>query len=167
MLIESRASSDAELAALVTAQQSELNEVAGEFDDVVYLTHDDASYLVVVLGGRAVACGAWQPLEPGVAELKRMYVRPAFRGRGIARQLIVALEEEALADDRPMLRLETGTYLPAAIALYRSAGYAPIPVFGEYVGNPYSVCFAKSLVAATSRAPGDDELLAPPSRTAS
>jgi putative acetyltransferase len=167
VLIESRAWSDAELAALVTAQQRELNEIAGEFDEVVYLTHDDASYLVVVVEGRAVACGAWQPLEPGVAELKRMYVRPAFRGRGIARQLIVALEEEALADDRPVLRLETGTYLPAAIALYRSAGYAPIPVFGEYVGNPYSVCFAKSLVTATSRAPGDDELLAPPSRTAS
>ena len=151
MLIESRASSDAELAALVTAQQRELNEIAGEFDEMIYLTHDDASYLVVVVEGRAVACGAWQPLEPGVAELKRMYVRPAFRGRGIARQLIVALEEEALADDRPALRLETGTYLPAAIALYRSAGYAPIPVFGEYVGNPYSVCFEKSLVAVTSR----------------
>jgi putative acetyltransferase len=78
-------------------------------------------------------------------------VRPAFRGRGIARQLIVALEEEALADDRPVLRLETGTYLPAAIGLYRSVGYVPIPVFGEYAGNPYSVCFEKSLVAAFSQ----------------
>jgi GNAT superfamily N-acetyltransferase len=151
VLIESRSSSDAELAALVIAQQKELTEAAGGFDDVVYMPHDDAAYLVVVVQGRAVACGAWQPLEPGVAELKRMYVRPAFRGRGIARQLIVALEEEALADDRSVLRLETGTYLPAAIALYRSAGYAPIPVFGEYVGNPYSVCFAKSLAAVVSR----------------
>ena len=74
-----------------------------------------------------------------------------YNGRGIARQLIVALEEEALADGRPVLRLETGTYLPAAIGLYRSAGYAPIPVFGEYVGNPYSVCFEKSLGAGSSR----------------
>jgi GNAT superfamily N-acetyltransferase len=151
VLIESRSSSDAELAALVIAQQKELNEAAGGLDDAVYVPHDDAAYLVVVVQGRAVACGAWQPLETGVAELKRMYVRPAFRGRGIARQLIVALEEEALAADRPVLRLETGTYLPAAIALYRSAGYAPIPVFGEYVGNPYSVCFAKSLAASVSR----------------
>jgi len=144
VLIESRAPSDAELAALVIAQQLELSEIDGGLDGVVHLPHDDASYLVVVLHGRAVACGAWQPLEPGVAEIRRMYVRPAFRGRGIARQLIVALEEEALADDRPVLRLETGTYLPAAISLYRSAGYVPIPLFGEYVGNPFSVCFEKS-----------------------
>ena len=151
VLIESRAASDAELAALVIAQQLELSEVDGGLDSVVHLPHDDASYLVVVLHGRAVACGAWQPLEPGVAELRRMYVRPAFRGRGIARQLIVALEEEALADDRPVLRLETGTYLPAAISLYRSAGYVPIPLFGEYVGNPFSVCFEKSPSTAPLR----------------
>jgi len=150
VLIESRSSSDAELTALLVAQQRELSEADAGLDGQVYLPHDDAAYLVVVVGGRVVACGAWQALEPGVAELKRMYVRPAFRGRGIARQLIVALEEEALAVDRPVLRLETGTYLPAAIALYRSAGYLPIPVFGEYVGNPFSVCFEKSL-AVTSR----------------
>ena len=151
MLIESRASYDPELAALLIAQQEELGEAGGGVDGIVYLPRDDAAYLVVVVHGRAVACGAWQPLGPGVAELKRMYVRPAFRGRGIARQLIVALEEEALAGGRPVLRLETGTYLPAAISLYRSAGYVPIPVFGEYVGNPYSVCFEKSPAGIASR----------------
>jgi putative acetyltransferase len=104
------------------------------------------TYLVAVVGGRVVACGAWQPLEPGVAEIKRMYVRPAYRGRGIARQLVVALEEEeALAADRPVIRLETGTYLPSAIALYRSSGYRSIAPYGEYVGNTYSVCFEKHL----------------------
>ena len=151
MLIESRAPSDPELAALLIAQQQELSEADGGVDGIVYLPRDNAAYLVAVLHGRAVACGAWQPLEPGVAEIKRMYVRPAFRGRGIARQLIVALEEEALAGGRPVLRLETGTYLPAAISLYRSAGYVPIPVFGEYVGNPFSVCFEKSPATVTSR----------------
>ncbi|MGA5303589.1 GNAT family N-acetyltransferase [Nucisporomicrobium flavum] len=150
MLIESRTATDPELAALLMAQQRELGEAGEGADDEVYELHDDVSYLVVIVDQRVVACGAWQPLEPGAAELKRMYVRPAYRGRGIARQLIVALEEEALAADRPVLRLETGTYLPAAIALYRSAGYVPIPVYGEYVGNPYSVCFEKSL-ALTSR----------------
>jgi putative acetyltransferase len=142
VLIESRPALDAELSALVMAQQRELRETdRGR----VFAPRDDAAYLVVIVGGRVVACGGWQALEPGVAELKRMFVRPAYRGRGIARQLIVALEEEALAAGRPIVRLETGTYLPAAIALYRSAGYLPIPVYGEYVGNPFSVCFEKRL----------------------
>jgi putative acetyltransferase len=147
VLIQSRPAHDAELAALVVAQQRELQEIDGGLDGQVFMPHDDAQYLVVVVGGRVVACGAWQALEPGVAEIKRMYVRPAFRGAGIGRQLIVALEEEALAADRPVIRLETGTYLPAAIALYRSSGYLPIPTYGEYVGNPFSVCFEKQLGA--------------------
>ncbi|MCA2217886.1 GNAT family N-acetyltransferase [Jidongwangia harbinensis] len=146
MQIETRAATDAELAALVTAQQRELAESG---DEVTYPAHDDVTYLVAVVDGRAVACGAWQPLDHDTAELKRMYVRPAYRGRGIARQLVVALEEEAYATGRSVIRLETGTYLPAAIALYRSAGYLPIPPYGEYVGNPFSACFAKRLPAAS------------------
>jgi putative acetyltransferase len=145
VLIEYRPVEDPELTTLVVAQQRELREADGGLDGQVTVVRDGASYLVAVVHGRAVACGAWQALEAGVAELKRMYVRPAFRGRGIARQLVVALEEEALAVDRPVVRLETGTYLPAAIALYRSVGYRPIPAYGEYVGNPYSVCFEKHL----------------------
>jgi putative acetyltransferase len=145
VLIESRPALDAELSALVMAQQRELREAGGGLDGQIFLPHDSAAYLAVVVGGRVVACGAWQPLEPKVAEIKRMYVRPSYRGRGIARQLIVALEEEVLAAGRSIIRLETGTYLPSAIALYRSAGYLPIPVYGEYVGNPFSVCFEKRL----------------------
>jgi putative acetyltransferase len=145
VLIESRPVHDPELVALVAAQQRELRAVDGGLDGVRYPAHEDCSYLVVVVDRRVVACGAWQPLAAGVAEIKRMFVRPAYRGRGIARQLVVALEEEALAAGRPILRLETGTYLPAALALYRSAGYLPIPVFGEYVGNPFSLCFEKRL----------------------
>jgi ribosomal protein S18 acetylase RimI-like enzyme len=145
VLIEHRPTEDPELATLLVAQQRELREADGGQDGQVTVVRDGAAYLVGVVGGRAVACGAWQHLEPGVAELKRMYVRPAYRGRGIARQLVVALEEEALAADLRVVRLETGTYLPAAIALYRSSGYRPIPTYGEYVGNPYSVCFEKHL----------------------
>ena len=80
--------------------------------------------------------------------MKRMYVRPAYRGRGIARQLLSALEELAFQQGHSVLRLETGSYLPAAIGLYTSGGYQPIPVYGEYVDNPYSVCFAKRLPVA-------------------
>jgi len=147
VLIEARPSTDPELAALVAAQQRELRdrELAQGTTVCVYPMRDDARYLVVVVDGRAVACGAVQALDAGTAELKRMYVRPAYRGRGIARQLLTALEEMALADGHAVLRLETGDYLYAAIALYTATGYAPIPAYGEYVGNSYSVCFEKHL----------------------
>ncbi|KAB1139205.1 GNAT family N-acetyltransferase [Micromonospora sp. DT46] len=145
MLIESRPATDAEIDALVTAQQRELRAADGGLDGQATVTHDDIRYLVVVADGRAVACGGIQALDAGTGEVKRMYVRPAHRGRGIARQLLTALEELAFQQGYAVLRLETGTYLPAAIGLYTSSGYEPIPVYGEYVGNPYSVCFAKRL----------------------
>jgi putative acetyltransferase len=145
VLIESRPVHDPELVALVAAEQRELRDADGGLDGVRYPVHDDCAYLVVVVDRRVVAVGAWQPLAEGVAEITRVFVRPAYRQRGIARQLVVALEEEALAAGRPILRLETGTYRPAALALYRAAGYLPIPVYGEYVGNPFSVCFEKRL----------------------
>jgi GNAT superfamily N-acetyltransferase len=146
VLIESRPSLDPELAALVAAQQREIGE-SGVSSSKTFVPDDDSAYLVAAVDGRAVACAAWRALADGVAELRRMYVRPSFRGRGIARQLIVAVEEDALAAGRPVIRLETGRALAAPIALYRSSGYTPIPAYGEYAGNPHSVCFEKRLAA--------------------
>ncbi|WP_433535292.1 GNAT family N-acetyltransferase [Micromonospora sp. CA-249363] len=148
MLIESRPAIDPEIAALVVAQQRELREADGGLDGQVTVTHDDIRYLAVVVRGRAVACGGLQSLDAVTGEIKRMYVRPSYRGRGIARQLLAALEECAFRQGHTVVCLETGTYLPAAIGLYTSCGYEPIPVYGEYVGNPYSVCFAKRLPVA-------------------
>ncbi|MGW1062580.1 GNAT family N-acetyltransferase [Micromonospora rubida] len=148
MLIEPRPATDPEIAALVVAQQRELREADGGLDGQVTVTHDDIHYLAFVDAGRAVACGGIQGLDPRTGELKRMYVRPAYRGRGIGRQLLAALEGLAFQQGYAEIRLETGSYLPAAIGLYTSCGYAPIPVFGEYVANPYSRCFAKRLPVA-------------------
>ncbi|MEH1055237.1 GNAT family N-acetyltransferase [Micromonospora sp. CPCC 206171] len=148
MLIEFRPSTDPEIDALVVAQQRELREADGGLDGQVTVTHDDIRYLAVVVDGRAVACGGIQSLDAATGELKRMYVRPAYRGRGIARQLLTALEELAFQRGHSVVCLETGVYLPAAIGLYTSCGYEPIPVYGEYVDNPYSVCFAKRLPVA-------------------
>lgn len=148
MLIESRPYTDPELAALVTAQQWELRQADGELDGQVTVVRGDGRYLVGVLDRRVVACGAIQALDADTAEIKRMYVRPAYRGRGIARQLLAALEELAFLAGHTVLRLETGSYLPAAIGLYQSSGYGEIPVYGEYAGNPYSVCFEKRLPVA-------------------
>jgi putative acetyltransferase len=126
VLIEIRPSLDPELAALITAQQRELAESGVLAGNRIFEPDDDVEYLVGVVNGRAVACGAWQAVGPGAAELRRMYVRPAFRGRGLARQMIVAVEEEALAAGRPLLRLELETGMSAAIALYQSSGYRQV-----------------------------------------
>ncbi|MEU7948582.1 GNAT family N-acetyltransferase [Micromonospora taraxaci] len=148
MLIESRPATDPEIAALVVAQQRELREADGGLDGQIFMPHDDVRYLAVVVNGRAVACGGLQALDAETGEVKRMYVRPAYRRRGVARQLLAALEECAFRQGHSVVCLETGTYLPAAIGLYTSCGYDPIPVYGEYVDNPYSVCFAKRLPVA-------------------
>ncbi|HEY0000412.1 MAG TPA: GNAT family N-acetyltransferase [Actinoplanes sp.] len=142
MLIESRTALDPELAALTAGELQENGP-----DSAVFAPVEDAAYLVAVVDGRAVGCAAWRPGERGVAELLRMFVRPAFRGRGIARQLIVAIEEEALAAGRAVIRLVTGGHLPAAIALFQSSGYHQIPTCGEHAGTPHGLCFEKRLVA--------------------
>jgi GNAT superfamily N-acetyltransferase len=116
-------------------------------------------FLVVYEDDRAVACGGWRVadhVEPGLlagdAELKRMYVRPEARGRGLARAVLAELERRALAAGQRRMILETGTRQPEAIALYRSAGYLDIPGFGFYKGSPLSVCLAKELRQPTAPA---------------
>ncbi|MGK5685022.1 GNAT family N-acetyltransferase [Actinoplanes sp. URMC 104] len=129
MLIEARPALDPELAALVAAQQR---------DGGPPVLDERALSFVAVVDGRAVACASWQPLPPGgEAELTRLYVRPAFRCRGIARQLIVTIEEEALAAGRPVLRATTCS--PAAAALFLSSGYRRIADLGT------SACFSRRL----------------------
>jgi putative acetyltransferase len=103
------------------------------------------TFLVASVDSQAVGCGALRYLEPGVGEVKRMFVLPEFRGRGIARQILMALESAAREHGYSTLRLETGTRQPEAIGLYRSAGYGEIPCFGEYADDQFSVCFEKRL----------------------
>ncbi|WP_430782224.1 GNAT family N-acetyltransferase [Actinoplanes sp. G11-F43] len=142
MLIEFRTSLDPELGVLATAAQRELADAGLRAGSRIFEPHDDAEHLVGVVHGRAVACATWRPLGPGEAEVRRIYVRPAFRGRGLARQLIVAVEEEALAVDRPVLRLELESGQPAAIALFQSSGYRPVRS-----AAPDRVTFVKQLPA--------------------
>ncbi|MFF5176107.1 GNAT family N-acetyltransferase [Micromonospora sp. NPDC000089] len=148
MLIESRPAVDPEIGALVVAQQRELRQVDARRGGPGPLAHDEVDYLAVVVAGRAVACGGLLGLDADTGELKRMYVRPAFRGRGIGRHLLGALEELAFQRGHSVLRLRTGAYLPAAIGLYTSCGYQPIPAYGEHDGDPSGVCLAKRLPVA-------------------
>jgi ribosomal protein S18 acetylase RimI-like enzyme len=84
-------------------------------------------------------------LAPDVAELKRMYIRRPYRGRDLGRALLTDLENKARAAGIRVMRLETAGLLTEAIALYRSAGYRDIPQYGEYVGDPISICMEKPL----------------------
>ena len=109
------------------------------------------SFYVGYLGDDAVATGAWRSSDVralGVertAEIKRMYVAPRARGRGLARRVLVHLEECAAAAGYEALVLETGMKQPEAIALYESSGYVQVPGFGYYRDSPLSRCFAKVL----------------------
>ena len=86
--------------------------------------------------GTAVGCGALRALGDGVAEVKRMYVAPAARGRGVSKAVLAGLEDAARERGWTTLRLETGARQPEAIGLYSRAGYRRIEAFGGYVGAP-------------------------------
>jgi len=106
----------------------------------------DGAFLVAYLEDVAVGCGAVRRLDEATAEIKRMYVAPSVRGRGIGRALVEALEREARLVGLTRIVLETGTRLAPAIRLYEAMGYAHIPLFGEYLSSPNtSLCFGKSL----------------------
>ena len=107
----------------------------------------DGAFVVAYLDGVAVGCGAVRRLDETTAELKRMFVEPVVRGRGVGRALVEALEQEARLLGVSKVVLETGTRLARAIRLYEAMGYRPIPLFGEYLASPEtSLCFGKSLV---------------------
>ena len=102
-----------------------------------------------------VASGAWRSHDDvevfgtrRTAEVKRMYVAPPARARGLARLMLAHLERTAADIGAEAMILETGTAQPEAIALYSSSGYEPIPAFGYYRDQPLNRCFGKPLPGA-------------------
>jgi GNAT superfamily N-acetyltransferase len=102
--------------------------------------------------GTPVATGGWRTqhrndegYSDGDAEIKRMYVVPEARGRGLSRLMLAALEDDARAAGRVRMVLETGLKQPEAISLYVSSGYEPCAKFGHYRFEELSRCFAKPL----------------------
>ena len=104
-------------------------------------------FVIASAGDCQVGCGALRPLGEGTIEVKRMFVRREWRGRGIARAVLRHLERRAADLGYRTVRLETGRCQPEAIALYASSGYERIPGYGDYASNPMSVCFEKRLDA--------------------
>ncbi|MFJ4295290.1 GNAT family N-acetyltransferase [Curtobacterium sp. NPDC089689] len=154
---------DADADRLRRAQRRELDARYGSSDHEPGVPPSAADVPVFLVArsedGTALACGGLRPLTddvlgPGVVEVKRMYTAPEARGTGVATAVLRALEEEARRLGATRLVLETGTAQPDAIRFYQREGYAPIPLFGAYVGSGNSVCFGRSLGAGAAGADG-------------
>lgn len=144
--------------ALATAMRAEISEIYGGVDldapglpkaGPTELSPPAGAFLVGYLDGTPVCCGGIKDLHAdGACEFKRMYVVPAERGRGVARLLLAALEDEARRMGFRVARLDTGDRQAAARHVYSSAGYRPIHNFND---NPVASWFGeKSLEAPVS-----------------
>ncbi|MDI1256997.1 MAG: GNAT family N-acetyltransferase [Flavobacterium sp.] len=92
-----------------------------------------------------VGCGAIRKYDAVAMEVKRMWVQPENRGKGIAGQILSELEKWAVEMNFEKCILETGIKQPEAIALYKKCNYHIIPNYGQYTGVDNSICFEKSL----------------------
>jgi len=134
-----------ELSADIVRRYAELGQDgSGSFSPNDVLVPRSA-FLVARLEGRPVGCAALRPLDVEAAEVKRMYVAPSARRKGVGRQLLSELERLAGGFGYRILRLETGNRQPEAVALYESCGYRKISAFGKYIGNSVSICYEKDV----------------------
>lgn len=109
------------------------------------LIRENVAFFVARNDDVPAGCGGVLLMSNEYAEVKRMYVRPQFRGLGIAKQILAVLGDYSLQHGIAVLRLETGIYQQEAIGLYQQMGFQRIPPFGPYWDDPVSMCFEKRL----------------------
>ena len=136
---------------LVAAMVDEVSELYGRIDvpGAPTATPTDFSppgggFVVLVDEGRAVAGGVIKRLDDDACEIKRMYVLPEARGRGLGRALLIALEDEARRLGYAIARLDTGPQQPGAQRMYEDAGYRPI---GNFNANPFASFWGEKALA--------------------
>lgn len=131
---------------LITAMLAELDALYGKRDGPrPTATPDELSppggaFFIAWKGDQPVACGGFKRLGAELAEVKRIYVVPRFRSRGIASEVLAHVEDAARAAGYRRLRLQHGADQPHAMALYTAAGYHAIP---DYNGNVYAAHWAE------------------------
>jgi putative acetyltransferase len=136
---------------MADAQQAELTERhhgspgSGAMPSPEYFQPPNGTFLVAFEDGEAVACGGLGRWDETTGELRRMYVLPEHRGRGLGREILERLEGAAGDLGYTKIRLETGNEAPEALGLYTSSGYEPIPCWGPFATDPKSRCFEKAL----------------------
>ncbi len=155
-LIEARPYDDPDVGRLVAQVQAEYVVRYGGPDRAAVepgeFTPPNGAFLVGLLDGDPVATGAWRHIDDATAEIKRMYVAPRARGRGLARAILAELESRAAAAGHARMVLNTGRAQPEAIALYESSGYLPVPGFGHYACTPGALFYGKALDAGNGPA---------------
>jgi putative acetyltransferase len=110
------------------------------------LIKEDVPFFIIRKDGIPAGCGGLKLFGTDYAEIKRMYVRPQFRGLGMAKLMLDHLAEFAHASGVALLRLETGIAQHEAIGLYERAGFQLIAPFGEYQPDPLSRFYEKRIV---------------------
>ncbi len=109
------------------------------------LIDQKVAFFVLRADGEPAGCGGIMLIGREYGELKRMYVRPQFRGARFGELLLNHLAARARANGITLLRLETGVHQQAAIRLYERTGFHRIPPFGPYTNDPLSLCYEKKL----------------------
>ncbi|MDY6963925.1 MAG: GNAT family N-acetyltransferase [Pseudomonadota bacterium] len=130
--------SDAYAASLYPAESNHLVDISS-------LERPSVRFLVARKDGAVAACCALADAGDGTAEIKRMFVDPAWRGLRIGKLLLAAIIDSARQSNLEAIRLETGIHQPEAIGLYRAYGFTDIPPFGAYKPDPLSLFMEKRL----------------------
>jgi GNAT superfamily N-acetyltransferase len=112
---------------------------------VEQLIRAEVAFFVLRCGGQPAGCGGVQLFGSAYGEVKRVYVRPALRGRGLSKRIMEHLEAYARERGVPLMRLETGVHQHEAIGLYERLGYRRIGPFGEYKPAPLSLFYEKRI----------------------
>jgi putative acetyltransferase len=112
-----------------------------QFNKIDMLKHAVVAYI----DETPVGCGAFKAFDTTAAEIKRMFVQPAFRGKGIASAILKELETWAAEEGFTACVLETGSHMPDAVALYAARGYNVTAKYGQYVDSELSVCMRKDV----------------------
>lgn len=102
--------------------------------------------VLAFVNGEAIGCGAFKKYVEDTVEIKRMFVRSEYRGKGFAVEILNELEKWAKRENFAFAVLETGYNQPEAIRLYQKSGYEVIPNYGQYEGIDNSVCMKKRLI---------------------
>lgn len=101
--------------------------------------------IVVYFDNQPAGCACFKPYDAHSVEIKRMFVDPVFRGKGLSKRMLQELERWAIEKGYTNSVLETGDQQPEAIALYTAQGYEQIPNYEPYIAMPASICFGKVL----------------------